>query len=175
MADRWGCSSGGPGLSTPAMRMARPPTRLRRSSTSLGSPRGEGSSGRDRGSASCSTTPPTRPIIEDDLVKARWEAIVDRITWDAVRARREADPRRMHNLGTTKPHKPYLLSGLMWCGQCGRKMTHTRCRRATRGACTTAPARAGHSGTDVSMRGSTATLPRSTWRIASWSGARSRS
>jgi hypothetical protein len=39
----------------------------------------------------------------------------------------------MHNLGRTKPRKPYLLSGLMWCGQCGRRMTHTISTRDRRG------------------------------------------
>lgn len=72
-------------------------------------------------------------IIDDDLVPARWEAIVSRAVWDEVRARRKADPRRMHNLGKTKPHAPYLLSGLMWCGQCGQKMTHTVSTRGRRG------------------------------------------
>lgn len=72
-------------------------------------------------------------IVDHGLVPARWEPIVDRATWDAVRARRGADPRRMHNLGRTKPRKPYLLSGLMWCGQCGRRMTHTVSARDGRG------------------------------------------
>lgn len=64
-------------------------------------------------------------LIDDELVLAQWDAIVGSATWQAVRERRNADPHRMSNLGRTKPHKPYLLSGLMWCGQCGRKMTHT--------------------------------------------------
>lgn len=64
-------------------------------------------------------------LLDDELVPAQWEPIVGRATWDAVRARRSRDPHRSSNLGKTKPHKPYLLSGLMWCGQCGRKMTHT--------------------------------------------------
>jgi DNA invertase Pin-like site-specific DNA recombinase len=72
-------------------------------------------------------------LIDDELVPARWEELVSRETWDQVRARRQADPRRMHNLGRTKPHKPYLLSGLMWCGQCGRRMTHTVSTRDKRG------------------------------------------
>ena len=64
-------------------------------------------------------------IIDDGLVPGRWPAITNRHTWDEVRTRREADPRRMSNLGKRKPWKVYLLPGLMWCGQCGRRMTHT--------------------------------------------------
>jgi hypothetical protein len=63
--------------------------------------------------------------IDHELVPAQWAPIVSRATWEAVRARRAADPHRAANLGRTKPHMPYLLSGLVWCGQCGRKMTHT--------------------------------------------------
>jgi DNA invertase Pin-like site-specific DNA recombinase len=63
--------------------------------------------------------------IDHELVPAQWAPIVSRATWEAVRARRAADPHRAANLGRTKPHMPYLLSGMVWCGQCGRKMTHT--------------------------------------------------
>ncbi len=31
------------------------------------------------------------------------------------------------------PRSPYLLSGLVWCGQCGAKMTHTMTTRDHRG------------------------------------------
>ncbi|MDP9069250.1 MAG: recombinase family protein [Actinomycetota bacterium] len=72
-------------------------------------------------------------LLDHNLVEAQWAPIVTRATWDAVRARRAADVRRSSNLGKTKPHKPYLLSGLMWCGQCGRKMTHTTTTRDGKG------------------------------------------
>lgn len=64
-------------------------------------------------------------LVDDELVPAQWDAIVDRQTWDAVRQRRTSDPRVLSSLGRTKPRQPYLLSGLMWCGQCERKMSHT--------------------------------------------------
>ena len=73
-------------------------------------------------------------LSDDRLVPARWPAIVARETWDVVRARRDADPRRRGNLGKPRPHAPYLLSGLMWCGLCGRKMTHTTRTRDGRGS-----------------------------------------
>ena len=73
-------------------------------------------------------------LSENRLVPARWPAIVSPKTWDAVRTRRDADPRRRGNLGKLRPHAPYLLSGLMWCGLCGRKMTHTTRTRDGRGS-----------------------------------------
>ena len=73
-------------------------------------------------------------LTDDRFVPARWPAIVSRDQWDAVRSRRDNDPHRTSNMGRTKPHMPYLLSGLMWCGLCGRKMTHTTRTRDGRGA-----------------------------------------
>ncbi len=72
-------------------------------------------------------------LVDDDLVTAQWTAIVPRELWDRVRARRLADPRRKGNLGRPRPRNPYLLSGLMWCGLCGSKMTHTTTTRDHRG------------------------------------------
>lgn len=48
-------------------------------------------------------------LVDDAFVSAQWEAIVGRATWEAVRARRNADPHPSSNLGKTKPHKPYVL------------------------------------------------------------------
>lgn len=72
-------------------------------------------------------------VLDDELVPAQWEPLVERDTWEAVRRRRETDPRRWGNLGKPRPRNPYLLSGLMWCGLCGRKMTHTTTTRDKKG------------------------------------------
>lgn len=72
-------------------------------------------------------------LVDDAFVAAQWPAIVERTTWDAVRRRRAADPRRKGNLGKPRPPSPYLLSGLMWCGQCGARMTHTVTTRDHKG------------------------------------------
>ncbi|MGH2757289.1 MAG: recombinase family protein [Actinomycetota bacterium] len=68
-------------------------------------------------------------VLDDTLVDATWPAIVDRATWDAARSRRAHDPRRTGNLGKRRPVAPYLLSKLLWCGQCGRRMSHTTTTR----------------------------------------------
>jgi DNA invertase Pin-like site-specific DNA recombinase len=68
-------------------------------------------------------------IMDDGFVTAQWPAIIERAVWDRARTRRAADPHRRSNLGKRRPVMPYLLSGLMWCGQCGRKMSHTTTSR----------------------------------------------
>jgi hypothetical protein len=68
-------------------------------------------------------------IYDDSLVKGTWEPLVEQALWDHVRARRNADPRRRAHLGQAPRPSTYLLSGLLWCGQCGRKMNHSKGRR----------------------------------------------
>ena len=58
-------------------------------------------------------------LVDEDFVSAQWEPLVKQATWDAVRKRRSADPRRRGNLGKPRPRSPYLLSGLMWSAERG--------------------------------------------------------
>ncbi len=54
---------------------------------------------------------------DGDLVKAKWDAVLDRETWDAVVA-------KLNTRGRPKPKetkREYLLSGLLTCGECGDK------------------------------------------------------
>lgn len=44
-------------------------------------------------------------------------------TWEQARAVREADKRRISLLRSAKGG-PYLLSGLLHCGHCGRRLVH---------------------------------------------------
>lgn len=50
-------------------------------------------------------------LVDDDFVDARWPAIVSRRTWNAVRRRRESDPRRTTNLGKPRPRSPICCPG----------------------------------------------------------------
>lgn len=99
----------------------------------IATPRGRSWKGQAIGKMVDNPAYPGLSLIDDELVSAQWEPIVDRRTWDAVRKRRAADPRRRGNLGKPRPRTPYLLSGLMWCGLCDRKMTHTTSTRDKRG------------------------------------------
>lgn len=65
------------------------------------------------------------------MVPGNWEAIIDAETWDKVRAIREADPRRQALLGKRMPG-PFLLTGLLYCGYCGRRLVH-RARKSRDG------------------------------------------
>jgi DNA invertase Pin-like site-specific DNA recombinase len=64
-----------------------------------------------------------RCVFDGQLVPGSWEAIVDAKTWERVRAVREADKRRISLLRAAKGG-PYLLSGLLHCGHCGRRLVH---------------------------------------------------
>lgn len=66
-------------------------------------------------------------VGDDGLVDGRWEAIVDRTTWDHVRAL------RLNNIHRTKMLRavrggPYLLSGMLICGYCGKRLVHRSTR-----------------------------------------------
>jgi hypothetical protein len=69
-----------------------------------------------------------RCVFDGELVPGSWEAIVDDKMWEQARAVREADKRRISLLRAAKGG-PYLLSGLLHCGHCGRRLVH----RATHG------------------------------------------
>ena len=62
-------------------------------------------------------------VVDDDLIPAVWEPIIDGGLWDAVRAIRREDSRRHRQLRVAK-RGPFLLSGLIQCGHCGRKLRH---------------------------------------------------
>ncbi len=62
-------------------------------------------------------------IVDDELIDAVWEPIIDRDVWEQVRGSRAADKRRCRQLRVAKGG-PYLLSGLIYCGLCGHKLHH---------------------------------------------------
>lgn len=62
-------------------------------------------------------------LVDDDVVPARWEPIVDRETWDAVRRLRASQTVRTKQLRVPKGG-PFLLSGFIYCGCCTRKLYH---------------------------------------------------
>jgi DNA invertase Pin-like site-specific DNA recombinase len=70
-------------------------------------------------------------IVDGDYVSAVWQPIVERSLWDEVRTRRARDGRRQRQLRTAKGG-PYLLTGMLYCGLCGRRILHrTRQARAS--------------------------------------------
>jgi hypothetical protein len=64
-----------------------------------------------------------RCAVDGELVPGSWKAIVDDKTWEQARAVREADKRRISLLRAAKGG-PYLLSGMLHCGHCGRRLVH---------------------------------------------------
>lgn len=62
-------------------------------------------------------------VLDDALVPARWAPIVAMDTWERVRELRLANPHRGLRLRGGRGG-PYLLTGLLYCGYCGRKLTH---------------------------------------------------
>ena len=72
-------------------------------------------------------------LFDGELVPAVWPPIVSRELWDKARERRRDEPRRKGNIGVKRPRGGYLLSGLIWCGQCGGRMTHSTSHRKTSG------------------------------------------
>jgi DNA invertase Pin-like site-specific DNA recombinase len=73
---------------------------------------------------------PALCVVDDKIIDAVWDPIVSRAQWEAVRERRRRDVRRTRQLRVAKGG-PYLLSGLLFCGHCGRKLHH-RSRKNTR-------------------------------------------
>lgn len=62
-----------------------------------------------------------RCVSDGELVAASWDAIVEDEIWQRVRSIRESDKRRMSLIRAVR-RGPYLLSGLLYCGYCGRKL-----------------------------------------------------
>ncbi|WP_431229315.1 recombinase family protein [Paenarthrobacter nicotinovorans] len=54
---------------------------------------------------------------DGELVKAKWDAVLDKDTWDAVVAKLNTPNRPKPK----KTNREYLLSGLLTCGECGDK------------------------------------------------------
>jgi DNA invertase Pin-like site-specific DNA recombinase len=70
-------------------------------------------------------------ISDDGYVEGSWAAIVDRATWDRVRELRINNVHRTKMLRAAKGG-PYLLSGLLYCGYCGKKLVHRSTRNRNR-------------------------------------------
>lgn len=68
-----------------------------------------------------------RCILDGELVRGNWEPIVDQLTWERAREVRTADKRRAKLLRAAKGG-PYLLSGMLHCGFCGRRLVHRSTR-----------------------------------------------
>lgn len=64
-----------------------------------------------------------RCVFDGELVPGSWQAIIDDKTWEQARAVRETDKRRISLLRAAKGG-PYLLSGMLHCGLCGRRLVH---------------------------------------------------
>ncbi len=64
-----------------------------------------------------------RCVLDDELVAGNWEPIIDLRTWEQARAVRASDKRRTSLLRAAKGG-PYLLSGMLFCGHCDRKLVH---------------------------------------------------
>jgi DNA invertase Pin-like site-specific DNA recombinase len=64
-------------------------------------------------------------VLDGEIFDATWDAIVDRATWDEVQRQRLPENRgqRARKVGTGGP---YLLSGVIVCGTCGRNAHHHR-------------------------------------------------
>lgn len=60
----------------------------------------------------------------DTLVPAVWEPIVSVEVWQASQARRYSGPNPMGVNQTKRARETYLLSGLIICGVCGRRLNH---------------------------------------------------
>jgi hypothetical protein len=64
-----------------------------------------------------------RCVLDGEFVAGNWEPIVDAKTWEQARAVRATDKRRTSLLRVAKGG-PYLLSGMLYCGHCDRKLVH---------------------------------------------------
>lgn len=60
----------------------------------------------------------------DTLVRAVWEPIVSVEVWQASQARRYSGPNPMGVNQTKRARETYLLSGLITCELCGRRLNH---------------------------------------------------
>lgn len=70
-------------------------------------------------------------VVDDGLVEGSWDAIIDRDTWDRVRELRLTNVHRTKMLRAAKGG-PYLLSGLLICGYCGKRLVHRSTRNRER-------------------------------------------
>ena len=64
-----------------------------------------------------------RCVLDEEPVAGNWEPIIDLKTWERARAVRGGDKRRTSLLRAAKGG-PYLLSGMLYCGHCDRKLVH---------------------------------------------------
>ncbi len=69
--------------------------------------------------------------LDGDFIPATWEPVIDPETWEELRRRRLANKRRISNIRATG-RRPALLSGLIYCGQCGHRL-HRRAKPSARG------------------------------------------
>lgn len=75
-------------------------------------------------------------VLQDEVFAAQWQAIVPRDLWDQVQKLRLPENRgqRKRKEGTGGP---YLLTGLIVCGRCGRNAHHHRNARSSKYQCMT--------------------------------------
>jgi DNA invertase Pin-like site-specific DNA recombinase len=72
-----------------------------------------------------------RCVVGTDLFPAQWEPIVDEEIWSRAREIRESDKRRISLIRAVR-RGPYLLSGLLYCGHCRRRLVHRAISRNSR-------------------------------------------
>jgi DNA invertase Pin-like site-specific DNA recombinase len=70
-------------------------------------------------------------VADDGYVDGSWEPIIDRALWDTVRELRINNIHRTKMLRAVKGG-PYLLSGFLYCGYCGKKLVHRSTRNRQR-------------------------------------------
>jgi site-specific DNA recombinase len=75
-----------------------------------------------------------------EMHPGRWEPILDRETWEAVKAILEDPARSTHERGGLPKH---LLSGLIYCGPCGVKLSVRKIRGKRVYYCSPLPPRSG--------------------------------
>jgi hypothetical protein len=71
-------------------------------------------------------------LVDDSFVTAVWEPFIERERWERLRSKRA---RRVLEVKSQRGAKagPYLLSGLLRCGVCGRKLIHRSKNKTTNG------------------------------------------
>jgi hypothetical protein len=85
---------------------------------------------------------------EGELYPAPWQPIVDRDTWEALRAIL-TDPERKRS---TTNQRRYLLAGLVFCGRCGNRMTSTSLKAGSPPTFECSKTKTGHEGACGGMK-----------------------